>query len=678
MLAGLGAEAQWRRFQRYTRIAEVFAALFAVMFLVGGALIAATSQAVLVVVIEAVRRWTLRPGDLSREQRGTHLWVAAAVINFVVTASVSGGGEAATIPYLATVPMVLTYLTSVRAGAVWLIACTALFGLVHSLPLWADPRQELAPGPVARFVTQVAIGVMLYGLARSQVETVHAQAKELESARDAALAAERAKTEFVARVSHELRTPLGAAAAAIENLAAAFAPLATGADGQATDHRVRTALTAVDRARQVVDDILTFSRLDAGAVKPEIAPFRLRDIIEEVADVLRPTADRKHLRLICTVDPNVPRTVDGDGFNLRRMLLELLGNAVKYTDSGQVGITATWHEGTARIEVWDTGIGIAPDLQTRIFDRFEQGDGSPTRRFAGVGLGLAITRHIADLLDCTIEVDSAEGAGSRFILQLPLSRSTSARVPAHHQLEVEPGSPPDVSVDTPPDRHRSVEGPCVLIVDDDDLTGDVLADTLEILGCNSILAKDGPAALDILQRQDGLAAMLLDLHLPGMHGAEVARRARALRGHTLPILVLTADITADQADLAANLVLTKPAGLSDLRAALRALGVMSAPFDVSQIAAVLDKIAAGVNAADLPTIHQDLDELHDRACEFTERLLAEGESARELHFLAHRNLVGSLTVARQFLSLPNGSNAGEAHAIARACLTRATRWEDNY
>ncbi len=258
---------------------------------------------------------------------------------------------------------------------------------------------------------------------------------ELAEARDAALAAARLKSEFLANTSHEIRTPMNGVLGMLTLLEGT--PL-----GLDQENFVRTIRVSADSLLTIIEDILDFSKIEAGKMTVEQAPFQLHQVIEDVADLLAQKAGEKNLRLICDIPPLVEIapaiSLLGDAGRLRQVLVNLVGNALKFTpDGGQVMIRAELlHQDTAcacwRIEVIDTGIGIPLDRQKLIFESFTQSDGSTTRKYGGTGLGLTISRQLVELMGGCLAVTSEPGQGSVFSLELTLEKAPFACLPQLH------------------------------------------------------------------------------------------------------------------------------------------------------------------------------------------------------------------------------------------------------
>jgi two-component system sensor histidine kinase/response regulator len=378
--------------------------------------------------------------------------------------------------------------------------------------------------------------------------------ERLEKTTRAALEAVRLKSEFLANMSHEIRTPMNGVLGMLELLRR------TTLDTKQKRY-AETLSTSANALLTVLNDILDFSKIEAGKVELRLGPCEPRSLLEEVAELFAARAESKGLELLCHVSPDVPVRVEADGDRLRQILTNLVGNAIKFTDAGEVVVHASLarQEGGQSIlelMVVDTGIGIGEDQHKLLFEAFSQLDGSSTRRFGGTGLGLAISKKLVTLMGGELGVTSEKGRGSRFFVRIPV------RV-----LSAEPTRIPILN--------RSARA---LIVDDNATNRLLLEELLSSWGLRTASADGGPAALRLLSEapeSDPFALVITDMHMPEMDGVKLARRIRETYVR-LPLLMLTSLSESGPGlgnrELFAG-VLSKPVRSSELESNIaRALG----------------------------------------------------------------------------------------------------------
>ncbi|MEW5772375.1 MAG: transporter substrate-binding domain-containing protein [Thermodesulfobacteriota bacterium] len=390
--------------------------------------------------------------------------------------------------------------------------------------------------------------------------------RKLLAAKDAAEAANRAKGEFLANVSHELRTPLNGVLAMLQIL---------DQNTQEPDRKelVRTALESGRGLLSIINDILTFARIEAGRLEIHREPVELRAILDSLQRAFRYEVDSRGLSLSAQVDASVPRILLADPGRLRQVLFNLMGNALKFTEKGGVEVSAqilpycpARGEICLLVSVADTGIGIPDEMVAAVFEPFTQADGSLSRRRQGVGIGLGIVRSLVRLMDGTLAVESEAGQGTTMHFTIPCGIVPEA-----------PAAAPEPESDAAPD----FKGLRVLLAEDDRVNRFAATRFLEGLGCSVMAVADGRHALELLERED-FDLLVLDIQMPEMDGLAVARAVRSAGGpeigSRLPILAMTAHVMPGDREqfLAAGMdgYVAKPVELADLvRAMAQVLGL---------------------------------------------------------------------------------------------------------
>ena len=465
--------------------------------------------------------------------------------------------------YLAVFPLMI--LISFRAGPAWVLTTGLIVSMIasaytaHNVGEFAlnsgagEVAHQLALQPflITLLLCSLPANSALADRARAERRLVRLNASA-RSARAEAMAASRAKSEFIANISHEIRTPLNGILGMTQAL------LASNQD-QAARRQLNIIQESGRGLLAILSDILDISKIESGKIELENIAFDLGQTVEDVSQAYEAIAADKGIRFVCTVEPSRLGAYLGDPVRIKQILHNLLSNAMKFTEQGEVRLSVEGEGDGLRFNVADSGIGISPEQMERLFKRFSQADGSTTRQFGGTGLGLAISARLAELMNGRIDVASTMGVGSTFTLYVGLQRTDLA--PSLPAVAARP--------------QTDAQAVRILAAEDNLVNQEVLRALLEPLDVHVSLAGNGQEAFDIWMR-DRFDLILMDMQMPLVDGPEAIRMIRAeearSRRSPIPIVILSANAMSHHlegyADLPVQGFVAKPIELDALLTAV--------------------------------------------------------------------------------------------------------------
>jgi signal transduction histidine kinase/ActR/RegA family two-component response regulator len=399
------------------------------------------------------------------------------------------------------------------------------------------------------------------GTEQALLENLVAQrTSELTLALEAAKAANRTKSMFLANMSHEIRTPMNGVMGMIDLV------LRRATDPKQIDWLTKSKSSA-QHLLEVISDILDISKIESERLTLEERNFSLAQVLDDAVQMQGDAAQTKGLRLSSEIAPELPDHLCGDPTRLKQILINFVGNAIKFSEQGQITVSARaleedQHGVLLRLEVTDQGIGISPEAQARLFQAFTQSDGSMNRKYGGTGLGLAISKRIALLMGGDAGVISKEGHGSTFWATVRLKKGA--------EVVAAPSSPEYINAEAIIAQRYC--GQRILVVDDDPINREIAMALLEAVDLVAAVAEDGAEAVSLAQK-NSYAAIFMDIQMPGLSGVEATREIRQLPGYRdLPIIAMTAHAFAEDKERCLK------AGMSDF---------LTKPFNPDQLFAIL-------------------------------------------------------------------------------------------
>ena len=382
---------------------------------------------------------------------------------------------------------------------------------------------------------------------------------ELKRAKDEADAANQAKSDFLANMSHEIRTPM--------NAILGFTDVLRCGMEENPDQRIEylnTIHTSGSHLIELINDILDLSKVEAGKLELDVQETRLPLLLHETISVLSDKARQKGISLEYVVDNRIPEKIFCDDTRIRQILINLIGNAIKFTDKGSVRLQCSWNSETLVFRVIDSGIGMSKSQCERIFDAFSQADSSVTRKYGGTGLGLSISKKFVEAMGGSISVQNKQGEGSQFTVKIPVNIVEDAKLLT--QNECSQYVTEDVSQILELES-KKLNRATILVVDDGETNRNIVSVVLRRHGITMLEAENGQQAIEMIQTQDHLDAVLMDMQMPVLDGYTATRFLRE-SGFVQPIVALTGNVLQGEKqkclDAGCSEFLPKPLKIDDL------------------------------------------------------------------------------------------------------------------
>jgi signal transduction histidine kinase/ActR/RegA family two-component response regulator len=490
-------------------------------------------------VLLAWNLWLLR--------RGCSLTVCGQVVTsvgwctYTGLACINGGHNSPPEMWYATTPVFAVVVTGSRGGAWWTLASAVAISAFYVAKVQGiEFHNELTPGGLRFLEFAGLLGLMscILALMFNFTRIERRSRQMINVALEQAEVADRAKGEFLANMSHEIRTPMTAILGYTELLA----------EGSLDPTAAQNALATVRRNGEhlltIINDILDLSKIETGQLTIERLPCHPRQLVLETAELMRPRVMSSGLRFDIEFDGPIPETVVTDPTRLRQILLNLIGNAIKFTQQGTVRVVVGWRDRAGAdaqlsFEVHDTGIGMSETQLGKLFRRFTQADNSTTRRFGGTGLGLAISRRLTEMLGGEISVTSREGVGTTFHFTVVAPAAATSGLPRTGERSVNLALPTTER----PGGQLPLAGLRLLLAEDSPDNQNLIRQLLRKAGAEVAVVGDGQAALDqalaAVNRAQPFDAVLMDMQMPILDGYLATRLLREA-GYVLPIIALTA------------------------------------------------------------------------------------------------------------------------------------------